>query len=303
MTGAKRYAFLFATLLLYLGPLLAGLAGHGWGVLPVFTLIFLCWLILLRPTLWPKTVEGWKATQPWVDLATRALVQAVLVILCLAIGRGLAGVVGHLSATPLWLPPALSLIAVGLARAAFSPAEMAEMDALLDEAIESIESVEKAAVTPPDPALGAAAEALAALPSGTSETETAEALDRLTARFAHADLLDALTLRLGTMAEPPKPALRAVVMLATDPAAAEKALGRNDQARAFQSAGTDEELLDLFARRCMLALAEEPDSWFDCPSSTSVREAADRAEDPQTAGALAALAEMIDRYAPADEDG
>jgi hypothetical protein len=37
------------TALLYLGPLLAGLRGFGWPVVPVFAAIFVLWLIVLRP--------------------------------------------------------------------------------------------------------------------------------------------------------------------------------------------------------------------------------------------------------------
>ena len=46
-----------ATALLYLGPVLAGLGGFGWSVVPVFTAIFLLWLIVLRPHQWPQRLR------------------------------------------------------------------------------------------------------------------------------------------------------------------------------------------------------------------------------------------------------
>ena len=42
-----------ATALLYFGPLLAGLSGHGWAMAALFTAILGLWAVLIHPALLP----------------------------------------------------------------------------------------------------------------------------------------------------------------------------------------------------------------------------------------------------------
>ena len=76
--------------MLYFGPLLAGLMGQGWGQVAVFVVIYLLWSAILRPHLWPARIGDLTRTDALVPLASLVATQALLVVLCFAIGRGLA---------------------------------------------------------------------------------------------------------------------------------------------------------------------------------------------------------------------
>lgn len=127
------------TALLYAGPLLAGLGGFGWGSVPVFIAIFLLWLVIIRPEDWPQTLADWRRPEVWVALAARVAVQALLVVACFGIGRGIGGVAGALPPFPLVLPLAVSFVSIPLARLVWDPKKAAAMDAFLDEALVRIE--------------------------------------------------------------------------------------------------------------------------------------------------------------------
>ncbi|MDP2740575.1 MAG: hypothetical protein Q8O82_18140 [Pseudorhodobacter sp.] len=126
--------FRVAGVLLYGGPLLAGLGGFGWPVVPVFIAIFLLWLVILRPQEWPASLADWQRPEAMVALAARAAVQLLLVALCFGIGRGIGGVLGGTPTVPVVVPIAMSLLAIPLARLVGNPAEAAELDAPLDDA-------------------------------------------------------------------------------------------------------------------------------------------------------------------------
>lgn len=127
-----------AAALLYLGPLLAGLAGHPLSVAPAFALLFLMWLALLRPGLWPATAAGWLRPAPWLALLGRMMVQVVLVLLCLGLGR-LVALAGLAPALPLWLPLVPSALALPLARLVWNPDRAEAMDRFVTDATEQVE--------------------------------------------------------------------------------------------------------------------------------------------------------------------
>ena len=110
-----------ATALLYLGPLLAGLAGSGWAMVPVFSLLFVLWLLFLRPETWPGTASGARNGASWLQLATRTLVQVLLVTVFFGIGRGIGGVLGAAIPIPSWLPVVLSTLAILVGRLIWNP--------------------------------------------------------------------------------------------------------------------------------------------------------------------------------------
>lgn len=107
--------------MLYLGPLLAGLSGYGWAVVPVFAAIFLLWLFILRPQLWPQTFAGWLTSKALVALATQIALQTLVVAWCFAIGRGLGGALGVTPSFPPMLPVAVSFLSIPLARILLNP--------------------------------------------------------------------------------------------------------------------------------------------------------------------------------------
>ena len=115
-----------ATALLYFGALLAGLVGQGWFMVLLFLAVFVVWSVTVRPQLWPPTLAD--ICQPGAVVAMAALIatQALLVILCFAVGRGIGGVLGFKPALPFWLPLALSFLSVPVSRLIWSPQVMAE---------------------------------------------------------------------------------------------------------------------------------------------------------------------------------
>ncbi|MFC2970382.1 hypothetical protein [Acidimangrovimonas pyrenivorans] len=162
----RNWLFLIATALLYMGPLLAGLSDYGWGVMPFFVVVFLVWLALMRPGLYPASGSGWTG-RTWAALAGWAAVQVALVIFCFAVGRGVGGVLGALPALPLWLTLGLSTIAIPLARL-FRPAPLTpEMEAFIDAATRELDEasrkLDEAAAAAPDAAAKTA-------PDATSDT-------------------------------------------------------------------------------------------------------------------------------------
>ena len=68
--GFRLRVLQIATACLYLGPLLAGLGGYGWRVVPVFAAIFLLWLIALRPQEWPQSRADWMQPDTWMAMVT-----------------------------------------------------------------------------------------------------------------------------------------------------------------------------------------------------------------------------------------
>jgi hypothetical protein len=131
---------------LYGGPLLAGLARHGWAVLPVFAALFLLHAAATRkPNL--STAAG------WAGLAIMVAIQAALVALAWGLGLVVAGLAGAV-VLPLWAPLAITALAAGFGAWAWRDA--AEMDVMLDSAIQALETLDDegglaAALDWPDP--------------------------------------------------------------------------------------------------------------------------------------------------------
>lgn len=105
-----------ANVALYMGPLLAGLGGYGWSMVLPFVLIFSLWLALSRPHQWPQNNRDWLVPQVLVVVAAQVLVQLLLVVLCLGIGRGIGGVLGYLPVFQPLLPVTISFLAITLLR-------------------------------------------------------------------------------------------------------------------------------------------------------------------------------------------
>ena len=127
-----------ATAVLYLGPLVAGLAGQGWAMIPLFTAIFVLWSVIIRPHLWPTSLRDLAKPEAIVALAALAATQILLVALCFAIGRGAGGVMGLRLSLPFYWPAALSFVAIPLSRLVWNPeqtADLAGFDPLLHQAL------------------------------------------------------------------------------------------------------------------------------------------------------------------------
>lgn len=121
------------------GPVLAGLAGHDWTVLPVFAALFLLYVSATRK---PDLTTG----AGWAGLAIMAVTQIALVALAWAGGMLIAALTGAIM-LPLWSPILITAIAAGMG--AWACRDAAEMDVMLDSAIRALEDLE---FPHPDPA-------------------------------------------------------------------------------------------------------------------------------------------------------
>jgi hypothetical protein len=146
----RTWLYVAATLLLYAGPVLAGIAGLPWDVAPVFAAIFLLWLVVLRPQMWPRTLADWLTPSALAAFVARALVQVLLVLACMAIGRSIGGLFDPPPASPRAVALGLSLASVPLCRLIWDPVKAQQMEALLDDALNQIEGRKPSEKTPPD---------------------------------------------------------------------------------------------------------------------------------------------------------
>lgn len=117
----RRRFLMVANAFLYFGPLLAGLAGLGWGYVALFTAIFVLWLVILQPYEFPINRAEWKTLDAWIAMAARAAVQLLFVVILFGIGRGIGGILGAMTGFPAALPVAISFLSIPLARLIWDP--------------------------------------------------------------------------------------------------------------------------------------------------------------------------------------
>ncbi|MDZ4134807.1 MAG: hypothetical protein U1D06_04315 [Paracoccaceae bacterium] len=284
-----------ATALLYFGPLLAGLGGFGWAVAPVFGVIFILWQIVLRPHQWPRNWADWRRPEMLVGMAARSLMQVLLVTVCFAIGRGLGGVMGVLPPFSVMVPVGISFLAIPLARMIWDPWKMAEMDAMLAEAIATVEAAKQAGQLGD---AGADWQALAApilaLPDTTADND-AFAVLAVTMHPDHAKgLCAALNAAFRSAPEAYLAARRGLILWATDAAEAENFLYQHLAKDMLDATGTDPALIRLFSSRALVMLESLPEAWPDLPGPGELRDAALPLTDTKAVRALRNLADAID---------
>jgi len=93
--GRRRRLMAASAVLLYLGPLLAGLSGRGEVLIPIFALIFTLWLVVVGSPSWPRRPPGGDTAARLRMALTIMLVQLVRAggLFALArVGGGLAEV-------------------------------------------------------------------------------------------------------------------------------------------------------------------------------------------------------------------
>lgn len=307
MKASMRYClFLVTATLLYLGPLIAGLGGFGWGMIPVFTVIFMLWLLIMRPAMWPRDAAGWADPRGIGKFLLWAALQALIVSFCFAIGRGIGGTMGALPALPVWVPPLVSIMAIPLSRIFWHPAQGSpEMDAYADRATLEMEALIARAMATPDPGVQQAADAadraradaapfvseIALLAATAPDSEISRPLDAALRQVTPMAMLDGLAeatevhVRASVLR-------RAFVLAATDPDVAERTLGKGQLSRAFDIAGEDAPRLRLFAERTQALLTLRQKALMDVPPTQRLRDVATR--HPEAAKALTALVAQID---------
>jgi hypothetical protein len=290
-----------ATALLYLGPLLAGLGGFGWAMVPLFVAIFVLWLFILRPHQWPRTAAEWRKPSVLGVAITQVLVQVLLVAILFGIGRGLGGGLGLLLPFPALLPLAISFLSIPLSRLIWNPWKAAQIDQFLDQALRQIHA--------PPPAYQGGRIALAqqrlaplfALPDDTPEAEICRQLDAIgmaTDETAlRAALLDRVNAELPSQLE-----LRALILHATDGRLIEIVGGDGPTVAlaALTSKGAAPELIALFARRLTAALDEDHDLWGPSPSVSRLEEVLETYAGTGAEQPLRYLIDATNRAAPED---
>ena len=304
MNATMRYRlFLITAALLYLGPLVAGLAGYGWPMIPVFAAIFLLWLLIMRPAMWPVKARDWLTPHFISKFLLSALVQAATVGFCFGVGRGIGGTMGALANVPVWVPPLMSLLAIPLSRIFWNPALISpEMTGYLDQASADILALcAQEAVLARENSTSTAAPSdlclvwlgkILALPEDTTDHHILALLADALAQVKPLALLNA-------MAEPAElrqhsaTLRRAFVLLATETEVAGKLLGQGQLARAFDMAGEDAARLRLYAERTLMVLKTRRMALMDTPPTQQLRDVATR--HPMARAALLTLTAQMDR--------
>jgi hypothetical protein len=290
---ARLRLLMAATALLYLGPLLAGLAGQGWRAVPPFVAVFLLWLVVMRPWAWPRSLAGWADPKIRVGALAQLAVQTLLVVMCFAIGRGLGGVVGVLPLFHPFLPLALSFLSLPLSRLLWDPHKGREMDAFVDQALAGLQGAAAGGQALPDP--DPKVQALLDLPGDADLALVAARLDRLLGAEAAEARLEALGAALDRQ-HPPRPALRrAFVIWASDAARAEAGHPHGAMRQAFAAAGAEAALLRLFVDRALPVIARRPDLWPAFPEAADLSAAIHEDLPPDLNDDLEALADALYR--------
>lgn len=287
-----------ASVLLYLGAVMAGWGASPVAAWPVFLGIFLLWSILMRPDEWPRDGARWVETGVILRALTATGVMAGLSLACLSLGWMLARVVPLPEVGP-WPGVLLSLVGVGASRLVWNPFRAQAADPALDEALRQV------GAAPPDDAARAAArqrreemevDAVIAFTADTPPDRVAEVMADLTLRFAPARLAEGFArLRKGGRMNAPQ--MRALVLLATDPDHARRLKGHEVAALAFQCCHEDAGLLDLFARRYGALIEAMPDMIGDGPSTPLLRQVETAQDGTPAAQVIRALRERQVRIA------
>ncbi|MCB1368680.1 MAG: hypothetical protein KDK00_13005 [Rhodobacteraceae bacterium] len=125
---------ILAGVMLYAGPFLAAWSGQNWRAVPVFALLFLLYMALMRPSLWPRNAAEARDPGKWRVVAGVAMTQAVLVYLCMLAGWLAATFRFPLTDMHPALPVGLSALAIALGRAVWMPeGQTEELKQLLEE--------------------------------------------------------------------------------------------------------------------------------------------------------------------------
>lgn len=253
-----------ATALLYIGPLMAGLGGYGWPLVPVFTVLFLLWQFILRPQHWPRQFHDWTQYQAWATLFSNAAIQLLFVTLLFGVGRGIGGALGFIPPYSEMLPIAISFLSIPLARMIWDPWKVNEINGFLDNAIDQIahpgNPVERSALN----TARRMTAPLAALPDDTSPATVAQHLLALSAHAEPAHIRTALFERARAGAS--RAEIIALILHSTDPALIAQVPG-DGPTLALALLPEDPELIAIFANRLVEALPQDPEIWGKSPST------------------------------------
>jgi hypothetical protein len=263
--------------LLYIGPLFAGLGGLGPVVIAPFVAIFVGWLIVLRPEQWPLHKHEWTTKAAWAAALSQILSQTLLVCVLLAVGRGAGFVAGIPPIISPLLPLAISFVAIPLCRLLWDSREAAGLGVFLD-------AESKAAHAPRALTLaGAAVVPLLNLGEGVSEREANEAVAEVLAHEGASLRFKALVAALSQTGQSHTALRRALIITATEPETVASGRIPHAMAGAFEIAGKNPDLLRLYLPRALALLSAFANRADGFPAADQVRLAAagNIGSDPQ----------------------
>lgn len=247
--------------LLYIGPLFAGLGGLGPGMIAPFVGFFLVWLIVLRPEQWPATSAEWLTLSAWGSVLTQVLSQVLLVCVLLAIGRGMGAMVDFSPVIGPFFPLAISFLAIPLCRSLWDSGHAASSGVFLDaeaEAAHAPRAVAQAA---------AAVVPLLNLPDDMVDSLTTDAVEQVMRPPGTHLRLKALAAALSRPNRSHAALRRALVLWVTEPDIVASGEVPGGMAAAFEIAGRDADLLRLYLPRALALIAAFPESAPDFPNS------------------------------------
>lgn len=285
------------TVLLYVGPLIAGMARMGWAHVAAFSAVFLLWQIVMRPLDWPRDAARWSDRALQAAALARILILVLIVAVLFGIGRGIGGVFGHLPAIPALAPLGLSFLAVPLARLIWDPAQGAATDRFLDEAL----GQGKAASPDLDHLAEGTAKAdlllqpVQDLPDGTPPETLADHLKVIATHVDDARLREALLARARSGGASPA-LLSALAIHATDPRLMDVPTP-DGAARAFAALPDHAPAVALFASRAVAALKTDPGLWWALPTSDVLAARASHLAGTEAEAALMSLMAATDTLA------
>lgn len=258
-----------ATALLYIGPLMAGLGGYGWPLVPVFLGLFMLWQFIIRPQNWPRQFHDWTQYPAWATLFSHAAIQLLFVALLFGTGRGIGGALGFIPPYSQMLPVSISFLSIPLARMIWDPWKVNEIDGFLDQAIDQI-------AHPGNPvqrsALNTARRMIAPLADLPDDTAPAIVAQHLLALCAHAEpahIRTALFERVRAGAA--RAEIIAMILHSTDPDLIVSVPG-DGPTLALNLLPDEADLVGLFANRLAQALPQDPEIWGKSPSADLLNE-------------------------------
>jgi hypothetical protein len=261
-----------ATALLYFGPLLAGLGGHGWMLVPTFVAIFVLWQMIVRPHQWPTTLSELGKGELWVGIAAQIAVQCLLVVVCFGIGRGIGGAIGALPLFSHALPLSVSFLSIPLCRLLWNPWNGDTFEPQAEP--EAPVTLDPNNITESLALADRLLQPLQDMNGRISETEALRHLKAMAKHVDHACLRDALIARVA--AGDASEAIRtALVVQSTDPVLMDL-LEEDSLTRVLQVLPEDETLARMFAARIKAAIAVDGDLAVCVPADLALNASAKR---------------------------
>lgn len=257
-----------ANVLLYVGPLVAGMSGFGWGMVASFTAIFILWLLILRPEQWPASREEWHSGSAWLSVLTLVLSQVALICVLFAVGRGIGALAGYIPMLTPAVPLAISFLAIPLCRMLWDPRTAASDGYFLDEAAEAANAPR---------AVAEAASAVVPLLNLSDDAPDAQVSAAVAVALSvpSAELrLNALVAALGAPTRNHAALRRALVIWASEPEVVAPGRVPTSMASAFAITGGNADLLRLYLPRAMALISAFPDRAFGFPAPALLRAAA-----------------------------